>query len=86
MNPTRQVLTLLLVLQIVSAVYLWAVTLTGTLSAGEFAIFLAIDLLPFTMVAYVYTHEKWGEAVNRGWILIGAIGLIILLISSLYLS
>lgn len=86
MNPSKQILALLLALQVVSAVYLWDVTLVGTLSAGRFAIFLAIDLLSFAMVAYVYTHEKWEEAVSRAWIIIGAIGLIILLTSSLYLS
>ena len=86
MNPTKQVVALLIMLQIVSTVYLWAVTLIGALSAGEFAIFLALDLLAFAMVAYVYTHEKWGEAINRVWVLIGAVGLIMLLISSLYLA
>ena len=86
MNPTKQIVVLLLVLQIISTVYLWLVTLIGTLSAGGFAIFLAVDLLTFAMVAYVYTHEKWGEAVNRVWVLIGAVGLIILLISSFYLA
>jgi hypothetical protein len=86
MKPIRLVVTLLLLLQVVSVGYLWAVTLTTTLSAAGFSIFLAIDLLSFTIVAYVYTHERWEEAVGRVWILAGAIGLIILLISSLYLS
>ena len=84
MTPTKQVVTLLLALQIVSTAYLWTVTLFGTLSAGRFAVFLALDLLSFALVAYVYTHEKWGEMVNRTWILVGSAGLIILLLSSLY--
>lgn len=86
MNPTKQVVTLLLVLQIVSVVYLWIVTFTGTLSAGKFAIFLAIDLLSFAIVVHVYTREKWAETVNPILVLMASVALIVLLISSLYLS
>lgn len=86
MNSAKQVVALLLVLQIVSVVYLWAVTLVEALSAGRFAIFLAIDLLSFALVGYVYTHEKWEETINRIWILVGSAGLILLLICSLSFS
>ena len=84
MKSTYQIVTLLLALQAVAAIYMWTVTLFGTLSAGGFAIFLAIDLLSFALVAYVYTHEKWGEAVSRVLIVVGSAGLVILLLSSLY--
>jgi hypothetical protein len=86
MKHTNQIVTLLLVVQAVAVMYMWVVTLLGTLSAGGFAIFLAIDLLSFALVAYVYTHEKWGEVVNRVWIIAGSVGLVILLLSSLYFS
>jgi hypothetical protein len=86
MKPTNQIVALLLIVQTVAAIYMWVVTLFGTLSAGGFAIFLAIDLLSFALVAYVYTHEKRGEVENRVWIVVGSAGLVILLISSLYLS
>jgi len=86
MKPTNQIVGLLLVVQAVAAIYMWVVTLFATLSAGGFAIFLAIDLLSFALVAYVYTHEKWGEPLNRAWIVLGSAGLIILLLSSLYFS
>jgi succinate-acetate transporter protein len=86
MKPTKQVVALLLIVQAVATLYMWIVTLVGNLSAGGFAIFLAIDLLSFALIAYVYTDEKWGEAVNRVWIIVGSAGLIILLLSSLYLS
>jgi len=86
MKPSNQIVALLLVVQTVAVIYMWVVTLFGTLSAGGFAIFLAIDLLSFALVAYVYTHEKWGEVVNRVWIIAGSVGLVILLLSSLYFS
>ena len=86
MNRNSLVVVLLLMLQLVSVLYLWAITLFGMLTAAGYAIFLAVDLLSFAIVTSVYTHEKWEEAIGRQWILVGAVGLIILLISSLYLS
>jgi hypothetical protein len=86
MIPARIVVTLLLVLQIVSTGYLWTVNGIGTLSEARFAVFLAVNLLSFSIVAYIYTHDKWGEAIARGWILVGALELALLLLSSLYFS
>jgi RsiW-degrading membrane proteinase PrsW (M82 family) len=86
MNSTKQIVALLLVLQILSAVYLWTGTLLGTLTASGFAIFLGIDLLSFAMVTYVYTHDRWKEPINRVLILIGAAALVVLLVSSLYFA
>jgi hypothetical protein len=48
-------------------------------------LFLATDLLAFSIVAYVYTHRRWGENVERTWLLIGSVGLAILLVLSLYI-
>jgi hypothetical protein len=84
MTPTSRVVLLLLLLQAVSAVFLWTLNATGTVSEGRFAAFLAVNLLSFAMISYIYTRQKWGELVSRGWILVGSFGLIILLLSSLY--
>jgi len=84
MIPVRQVVILLLLLQAISGIFLWTLNAVGSVSEGRFAVFLAIDLLSFAMVAYSYTHHKWGEVVSRGWILAGSIGLMVLLLSSLY--
>jgi hypothetical protein len=84
MIPNKPIVVLLLVLQIVSVVYVWGTSYAGTPSAGRFALFVAIDLLSFSLVAYVYTRERWGEAVIRAWILLGSCGLILLLLYSLF--
>ena len=86
MIPTRRVVALLLVLQVVSTGYLWTVNAIGTVSEARFAVFLAINLLSFSIVAYIYTHDKWEETISRGWILAAALGLALLLLSSLYFS
>lgn len=85
MTPIRQIIVLLLLLQLVSAMYLWILSVLGASSGGGFALFLASDLLGFAMIAYVYSHDKWGEAISARWILVGCLGLIILLVTSLRL-
>lgn len=86
MNPIRRVVALLLVLQVISIVYLWTGNAFGTVSDARFAIFLATNLLSFAIVAYIYTHDKWEAVTARGWILVGALGLAVLLLSSLYFA
>jgi hypothetical protein len=86
MNQIRRLVSLLLALQVVSIGYLWTVSAIGAISEARFAVFLAINLLSFSIVAYVYTHDRWDEVVSRGWMLAGSIGLILLLLSSLYLT
>ena len=86
MIATYRIVVLLLLLQVISMVYLWSITIVNPLSAARFAVFLAIDLLSFSMIAYVYMHNRWGEVVSRVWILLGSFGLIVLLISSLFVS
>jgi hypothetical protein len=86
MIPIRRIVTLLLVLQFVSTGYLWTVNGIGTTSEARFAVFLAVNLLSFSIVTYVYTHDKWEETISRGWILAAALGLALLLLSSLYFS
>ena len=85
MIASRQVVTLLLALQIISAVYLLTINPLGPSATGRFTLFLATDLLSFSLVTYVYTRERWGEAIGRVWIFVGSVGLIILLLSSLYI-
>jgi hypothetical protein len=84
MIPTRQIVILLLLLQAVSCIFLWTLNGVGMVSEARFAIFLAVSLLSFAMVSYVYTHARWSSPVSRAWILAGSLGLVILLLSSLY--
>jgi len=84
MTANKQVVSLLLMLQLVATIFLWTLSSIGTADEGRFAVFLAVDLLSFAMVAFVFTHDKWGEEISRGWILMGSIGLVVLLLSSLF--
>jgi hypothetical protein len=85
MFPSKGIVALLVVLQAVSVVYLWTLSPIGPIAAGRFALFLAVDLLSFSIVVYVYTRRRWGESVERTWLLIGSVGLATLLVLSLYI-
>ena len=84
MIPIRRVVALLLVLQVISTVYLWIGNAVGIVSDARFAVFLAVNLLSFSIVAYVYTRDKWGEVITRGWIIAGSLAMILLFLSTLY--
>jgi hypothetical protein len=73
---------LLILVQAISVPFLWTLNAVGIVSEERFAVFLAVGLLSFAMVAYVHRRQKWGELLSRSWILVGSFGLIILLLSS----
>lgn len=83
MKPDRRVVGLLLLLQAVATVFLWTLGAADIVSEGRFAVFLAVDLLAFAMIAYIYTRRKWGELLSRHWLLAGSLGLVVLLLASL---
>lgn len=85
MDRNRLILTLLLLLQAVSALFLWTLDATSSVSETRFAIFLAVDLLSFAMIVYLFMTERWGELLSKAWMLAASLGLAILLFSSLLL-
>jgi len=85
MDRNRLIVTLLLLLQAVSALFLWTLDATSSVSETRFAIFLAVDLLSFAMIVYLFMAERWGELLSKAWMLGASLGLAILLFSSLLL-
>jgi hypothetical protein len=83
MSLNRPIVTLLLCVQVISTLFLWTLDATDLVSEAKFAIFLAIDLLCFALVADVYRKSKWGQVISRAWILVGSSGLVVLLFSGL---
>jgi len=84
-NNQRKVilLSLLLCLQLISTILLWSLNASDVVSEVKFAVFLAIDLLCFSMVAYSYRKLKEGQ-ISPSWILLGTFGLVVLLFSGLF--
>jgi surface polysaccharide O-acyltransferase-like enzyme len=83
MNRNDLLVTVLVILQLVSTNYLWGLDAASSVSQARFAIFLAIDLLSFAMIAYIYRKAEWREQTYRIWLLLGSFGLVLLLVSSL---
>jgi hypothetical protein len=83
MNQNDLLVTVLVILQLVSTNYLWGLDAASSVSQARFAIFLAIDLLSFALIAYIYRKVEWGERTYRIWLLLGSFGLVFLLVSSL---
>jgi len=86
MNQNDLLVTVLVILQLVSTNYLWGLDASISVSQARFAIFLAVDLLSFAMIAYIYRKVEWREQKSRVWLLVGSFSLVLLLLSSLILS
>ncbi len=74
----------MLALQAVSTVFLWTLDALNQVSEGTFALFLAIDLLAFAIISYVYRAEKNRYSPARTWLIIACAMILVLLFSSLY--
>ena len=86
MFPTRRIIVLLLVLQGVSVVLLWTLDALNQISEEIFALFLAVNMISFAMISYVYRHDKANEIPSRGWLIVGSALVLILLFSTLVLT
>lgn len=86
--PSRSqfLITIFLIFQIMSVPYLWSLGTTDIVSQGEFAIYLALNLISFSMIAYIYRKDRLGERIGTGWMLAGCAMLLALIYSSLLLT
>lgn len=86
LQQIRRIIILLLSLQVVSIVFLWTLDALNQVSEGIFALFLAVDLISFAIVSYLYRSEKMREMPHRSWIVIGCVLILILIFASLFLA
>jgi 4-hydroxybenzoate polyprenyltransferase len=84
--PTRRIIVLLLILQGVTAVLLWTLDALNEVSEGTFALILAVDMISFAMISYVYRHDKESEPPSRGWLAVGSVLVLVLLFSTFVLT
>jgi len=84
MDLNKLLVSLLICLQGVSMIFLWTLDAVDVVSEVKFAVFIAVDLLSFAMVAYGYRKLRGGQLISRVWILLGSLGLVVLLFSGLF--
>lgn len=73
-----RIVALLVVVAGASVATIWTLNTTNPTSQLVFAIYLAIDLVSFAMISYVYRETKSGDEISRLPLLAGCILLIIL--------
>ena len=83
MDLNKLIISLLISLQCISMIFLWTLDATNVVSEVKFAVFLAVDLLSFAMVAYADRRLRGRQLLSRLWILLGSLGLVVLLFSGL---
>ena len=74
-----RIFVLLLLFGLLSVVFLWTLNPVGTHSQTVFAVYLAVDLVVFAMVSYIFRVSKWKEEVRRTPLIVGCLALLILL-------
>ncbi|MDG6905629.1 MAG: hypothetical protein JRN20_07590 [Nitrososphaerota archaeon] len=78
-NYSVKLVYLLILVEAITVYFLWALDPITQVGESVFAILLAVDLLSFMMISYIYRTFKSGNQISRG-LLIGACGLILVLI------
>jgi hypothetical protein len=82
----ERILVPILILQAISVVLLWTLNSVNAASLDVFALFLAVDLLGFVLVVQFYRSIREGYVEGKGWIILAALAIVAILISSLLVS
>jgi len=76
---STRIVALLIIAALASVGTLWTINPTGSASESIFAVFLAVDLLSFAMISYIYRGSKGEDGIGRLPILAGCVLISILL-------
>ena len=68
-----RVVALLVIVALASVATLWSLDPTSPASQSTFATFLAVDLVAFAMISYIYRGSKGGEKLGRWPLLAGCV-------------
>ena len=82
---STRIVGLLIIVMAVSVYFLWALNSVNQVGEGVFAIFLAVDLVSFAMISYIYRTYKSGDGLNRGLLIVACCMILIFLYASLAL-
>ena len=82
---STRIVGLLIIVMAVSVYFLWALNPVNQAGETVFAIFLAIDLVSFMMVSYVYRTYKNGDQFSRSLLIGSCLMILVLVYASLVL-
>jgi hypothetical protein len=80
-----KIVGLLILVELVSAYFLWTLSPVNQAGEGVFAIFLAIDLVSLAMMSYIYRTNKSGQQLNRGVLIAACCMILVFVYASLVL-
>jgi hypothetical protein len=76
----------LVALQAVTLVVLWLMNPLTQTATDVFALYLSLDLLAFAIISYIYRSRRANRDPNQGWLAVGYLSLVVLLVSTLVLA
>jgi RsiW-degrading membrane proteinase PrsW (M82 family) len=76
----------LLALQVASFVVLWVISPLTQSATDTFSLYLAMDLVAFVILSYVYRSLRMSREPSRAWLALGYLTVVVLLVSNLVLS
>lgn len=75
-----RIVALLVIVALASVVTLWTLDMTSSTAQTIFAVYLAVDLVAFAMISYVYRGSKSGE-IHAIPVLAGSILVLLLILA-----
>ena len=84
-RTSLRIVALLILLELLSVSFVWTLNPISGQGEATFALFLALDLVTFAMISYVYRVNRRGDDVNRVAILAGCCFGLVLLFAGLLL-
>jgi hypothetical protein len=79
-----RIAALSVLLGLVSVYYLWTLNPLSNQSETTFALFLALDLVAFAMISYIYRVDKRGDSIGRAALIVGCCFALLLLFAGLF--
>ena len=83
MEQSEQIVSLVFLLQAIATAFLVTLDALSSASEGKFAVFLAVNLMSFAVISYIYRMQRWSKLPSRPWLLAASISLAILIFSGL---
>jgi hypothetical protein len=80
-----RIVALLILLGAASVYFLWTLDPLSSGSETPFALYLALDLVAFAMISYIYRVDKSGDSIGRAPLIAGCCLALVLLFAGLFL-
>ena len=81
---TQPIVIAFLLLQGVSVLTVWSLDTTSMKSENIFAVFVAVNLVAFSMISYVFRADDRGDFPNKSLLYLGISFVLVLLLAAVF--